>query len=221
MTELTYLIILLLASYLAGSTPTSIIMGRLVRGIDIREHGSGNAGGTNAFRVLGWKPALVVVIVDVFKGWFPAAVLVPAFFSSKITPDLLGVVQILCGFAAVLGHTYTIFAGFKGGKGVGTLGGVLIALFPTAFPFCLTVAVLTIILTGYVSLASILASASLPIFLVVLPPFLGTPPAPLSLMVFSLLVPWFIIYTHRSNIQRLRSGEENRFEKAMIFRKKD
>ncbi|MBT4785357.1 MAG: glycerol-3-phosphate 1-O-acyltransferase PlsY [Candidatus Marinimicrobia bacterium] len=219
MNELFYLIILIIISYLIGSTPTSIIVGRITKGIDIREHGSGNAGGTNVFRVLGWKPALFVVVIDVFKGWLPAAIFAPAFYYAQIIPDL-GVVQILCGFSAVLGHTYTIFAGFKGGKGVGTLGGILIALFPTAFPFCLAIAIITIILTGYVSLASILASVSLPIFLFILPPFFGVNPAPLSLMVFSLLIPWFITFTHRSNIQRLRSGEENRFEKAMIFRKK-
>jgi glycerol-3-phosphate acyltransferase PlsY len=219
MNELSYLIFLIILSYLIGSTPTSIIVGRIIKGIDIREHGSGNAGGTNAFRVLGWKPALFVVVVDVFKGWLPAAILAPAFYYAQSIPDL-GIVQILCGFSAVLGHTYTIFAGFKGGKGVGTLGGMLIALFPTAFPFCLAIAVITIILTGYVSLASILASVSLPIFLFVLPPFFGVNPAPLSLMVFSLLIPWFITFTHRSNIQRLRNGEENRFKKAMIFRKK-
>ena len=219
MNELFYLIILIIISYLIGSTPTSIIVGRITKGIDIREHGSGNAGGTNVFRVLGWKPALFVVVIDVFKGWLPAAIFAPAFYYAQIIPDL-GVVQILCGFSAVLGHTYTIFARFKGGKGVGTLGGMLIALFPTAFPFCLAIAIITIILTGYVSLASILASVSLPIFLFILPPFFGVNPAPLSLMVFSLLIPWFITFTHRSNIQRLRSGEENRFEKAMIFRKK-
>ncbi len=220
MSEIISLVGLLFASYLVGSTPTSIIMGRLTRGIDIREHGSGNAGGTNVFRVLGWKPALAVLIVDGFKGWFPAAVLASAFFNVQIIPDL-GVVQILCGFAAVLGHTFTIFAGFKGGKGVGTLGGMLLALFPSAFLFCLFVAILAIIFTGYVSVASIFASVSLPIFIVILPPFIGTEPAPLSLIIFSLLIPWFIIYTHRSNIQRLRNGEENQFEKAMIFRKKD
>ena len=119
-----------------------------------------------------------------------------------------------------MGHVYTIFAGFKGGKGVGTLGGMLIALFPTAFPFCLAVAIITIITTGYVSLASILAATSLPVFLFTLPPFLNVEPAPLSLLVFSLLIPWLIIFTHRSNIQRLRNGEENRFVKAMIFRQK-
>ena len=220
MSEISFLIVVLFASYLAGSIPTSIIMGRLTKGIDIREHGSGNAGGTNVFRVLGWKPALIVLIVDVFKGWFPAAVLASVFFNVQTIPDL-GVVQILCGFSAVLGHTYTIFAGFKGGKGVGTLGGMLLALFPSAFIFCLAVAILAIIFTGYVSVASIFASVSLPLFIIILPPFLGTDPAPLSLMIFSLLIPWFIIYTHRSNIQRLRGGEENQFEKAMIFRKKD
>ena len=219
MNELVYLIILIIISYLTGSTPTSIIIGRITKNIDIREHGSGNAGGTNVFRVLGWKPALIVVIIDVFKGWLPAAIFAPAFYYAQIIPDL-GVLQILCGFSAVLGHTYTIFAGFKGGKGVGTLGGTLIALFPTAFPFCLAIAVITVMLTGYVSLASILAAVSLPIFLLLLPPFFGANPAALSLMVFSLLIPWFITFTHRSNIQRLRSGEENRFEKAMIFRKK-
>jgi glycerol-3-phosphate acyltransferase PlsY len=220
MSEISFLIVVLFASYLTGSIPTSIIMGRLTKGIDIREHGSGNAGGTNVFRVLGWKPALIVLIVDVFKGWFPAAVLASVFFNVQAIPDF-GVVQILCGFSAVLGHTYTIFAGFKGGKGVGTLGGMLLALFPSAFIFCLAVAILAIIFTGYVSVASIFASVSLPLFIIILPPFLGTDPAPLSLMIFSLLIPWFIIYTHRSNIQRLRSGEENQFEKAMIFRKKD
>jgi glycerol-3-phosphate acyltransferase PlsY len=219
MNEFIYLIILIIISYLTGSTPTSIIVGRITNGIDIRKHGSGNAGGTNVFRVLGWKPALIVVFVDVFKGWLPAAIFAPAFYFAQIIPDL-GVVQILCGFSAVLGHTYTIFAGFKGGKGVGTLGGMLIALFPTVFLFCLAVAVITIMLTGYVSLASMFASVSLPIFLFLLPPIFGTNPAPLSLMVFSLLMPWFITFTHRSNIQRLRNGEENQFKKAMIFIKK-
>ena len=219
MIDHSYLFLVIAISYLLGSIPTSIIAGKVIRGIDIREFGSGNAGGTNVFRVLGFKPALFVIFIDVLKGWLPPALLAQSFFEIQSIPDL-GILQILCGFSAVLGHTYTIFAGFKGGKGVGTLGGMLIALFPTAFPFCLAVAIITIMLTGYVSLASILASVSLPIFLFLLPPFFGTNPAPLSLMVFSLLIPWFITFTHRSNIQRLRSGEENRFEKAMIFRKK-
>ncbi|HDY76270.1 MAG TPA: acyl-phosphate glycerol 3-phosphate acyltransferase, partial [Candidatus Marinimicrobia bacterium] len=134
------LILILFASYLTGSIPTSIIIGKAAKGIDIREHGSGNAGGTNVFRVLGWKYALVVVVFDVFKGWLPTAVYATSLQSLPIQD--IGVIQILCGFAAVLGHIYTIFAGFKGGKGVGTVGGMLIALFPTAVPLCLIVFVI-------------------------------------------------------------------------------
>jgi glycerol-3-phosphate acyltransferase PlsY len=212
------LFLLLFASYITGSTPTSIIAGKVIKGIDIREHGSGNAGSTNVFRVLGWKPALIVVIIDVFKGWLPAAVYATSFFQGQPIQDT-GVVQILCGFAAVLGHTYTIFAGFKGGKGVGTLGGMLLALFLIAVPLCLVVFAIVLILTGYVSVSSMIASIALPVFLFILPPLGLAETAPFSLLIFSLLIPWFIIFTHRSNIARLRSGEENRFEKAMLFRK--
>ena len=212
------LLLLLLLSFITGSFPTSIILGKLVKGIDIREHGSGNAGGTNVFRVLGWKPALVVVMIDIFKGWLPTAIYATILFKGQPISDV-GVIQILCGFAAVLGHTYTIFAGFRGGKGIGTLAGMLIALFPITFPLCLFVFVITLIMTGYVSLSSIMATVALPIILLILPIF-GIQQSSLSLLIFALLIPWFAIYTHRSNIVRLRDGTENRFEKAMIFRKK-
>ncbi|MFC1565940.1 glycerol-3-phosphate 1-O-acyltransferase PlsY [Candidatus Neomarinimicrobiota bacterium] len=211
------LLLLLLLSFITGSFPTSIIFGKLVKGIDIREHGSGNAGGTNVFRVLGWKPALVVVIIDIFKGWLPTAIYATILLKGQSIADV-GVIQILCGFAAVLGHTYTIFAGFRGGKGIGTLAGMLIALFPIAFPLCLLAFVITLILTGYVSLSSIMATVALPIILLILPIF-GIEQGSLSLLIFALLIPWFAIYTHRSNIVRLRNGTENRFEKAMIFKK--
>ena len=212
------LISILILSYIVGSTPTSIIIGKILRGIDIREHGSGNAGGTHVFRVIGWKPALVVVIVDIFKGWLPTFYFATNLISHSVTIDT-GVLQILCGFAAVLGHTYTIFAGFKGGKGIGTLAGMLLALYPIAFPFCLIVFILTLITTGYVSLGSMFAAASLPIFLLIFP-LIGIPASSLSLIVFSLLIPWFAIFTHRSNIVRLRNRNENRFEKAMLFKRK-
>jgi len=219
MNTITMLLLLLVASYITGSFPTSIIVGKIVRGIDIREHGSGNAGGTNVFRVLGWKPALVVVIVDVFKGWL-ATFLYPAYlFPGQLAMDQ-GVVQILCGFAAVLGHTYTVFAGFRGGKGVGTLAGMLLALYPIVFPLCLGVFVLTLMMSGYVSLSSIMASVALPLFLLLLPPLGILQAAPMSLIIFSLLIPWFVIFTHRSNIARLRDGTENRFEKAMVLRRR-
>ena len=213
-----FLFLLIILSYLLGATPTSIVVGKYLQNIDIRDHGSGNAGATNVYRVLGLKPALFVVFVDVMKGWFPTAILAVYFFKIQSITDI-GVIKILCGFSAVLGHSYTVFEGFKGGKGVATLGGMMIALFPSVFPFCLIVAIVIIVFTGYVSLASIIASCSLPILLFLLPPFTGLSPAPLSTMVFSLLVPWFIIFTHRANIQRLRDGTENKFENAMIFRK--
>ena len=126
----------------------------------------------------------------------------------------------MCGFAAVFGHIFPIFTGIKGGKGVGSLIGVLLALFPLAFLLCLLVGVVVIITTGYVSLGSISAGIALPIIILFLPR-LGLISPNLSLVVFSLLVPWVIIYTHRSNISRIRNGTENRFEKAIIFRNKN
>ena len=213
------LIILLLASYITGSFPTSIIVTRVTKNIDIREHGSGNAGTTNVFRVLGWKYAIFVLTFDIFKGWLPTAVYATTIFQQLPVPDQ-GLVQILCGFAAVFGHTFPIFAGFRGGKGVSSLIGVLLALFPLALPICLLVGIVVIITTGYVSLGSISAAVALPIIFLILPR-LGLINPSLFLIVFSLLVPWFIIYTHRSNISRIRNGTENRFEKAIIFKKKN
>ena len=213
------LVILLLASYITGSFPTSIIVIRVTKNIDIREHGSGNAGATNVFRVLGWKYAIFVLTFDIFKGWLPTAVYATTIFQQLPVPDQ-GFVQILCGFAAVFGHTFPIFAGFRGGKGVSSLIGVLLALFPLALPICLLVGIVVIITTGYVSLGSISAAVALPIIFLILPR-LGLINPSLFLIVFSLLVPWFIIYTHRSNISRIRNGTENRFEKAIIFKKKN
>ena len=213
------LVILLLTSYITGSFPTSIVMTRVIKNIDIREYGSGNAGATNVFRVLGWKYAIFVLAFDIFKGWLPTAVYATIIFQQLPVPDQ-GLVQILCGFAAVIGHIFPIFTGFKGGKGVGSLIGVLLALYPLVFPLCLLIGVAVITTTGYVSLGSISAAISLPIIILFLPR-LGLINPDLSLVVFSLLVPWIIIFTHRTNISRIRNGTENRFEKAIIFKKKN
>ena len=209
---------LLILSYLTGSIPTSIIVSRIAKNIDIREHGSGNAGATNVYRILGWKYALIVLFLDIFKAWIPTAIYATKIFLSISIPDI-GFIQILCGFSAVLGHTYPIFSGFKGGKGIGSLIGVLLALFPFAFPLCLIVAIFVVLTTGYVSLGSIFAAISLPIIILILPG-LGIITPNLSLVIFSLLVPWFVIYTHRSNISRIRNGTENRFDKALIIKKR-
>jgi len=214
------LLILILIAYVVGSTPTSIIVSRLKYKEDIREHGSGNAGATNVFRTFGWKPALFVTVIDVFKGWLPSYVAgnlnsETILFASN--PDAL---MIIAGFAAVLGHTYTVFAGFKGGKGVGTLAGMLIALFPIALPICLLVFIITLISTGIVSLGSMLAASALPVTLYIVEGINANVQVSLTLRIFSLLIPLFVIFTHRSNIKRMMEGTENRFEKARIFKKK-
>ncbi len=212
------LLVLVLISYLVGSIPTSIIMGRVLRGIDIRDHGSGNAGGTNAFRVLGWKPALVVVLVDIFKGWLAAALLAGLTFGGllgEIPFDNPPLTAILCGTAAVLGHTFTIFAGFKGGKGVGALAGMLIHLFPVAVLLGLAVWLLMLITTGYVGLGSVTAVSLFPLIT-----YLRYGALDSTLGYFSLVITVFIWFTHRGNIARLWAGTENRFEKAMILRRR-
>lgn len=209
---------LLFMSYIAGSFPTSIIAGKRLKGFDVRDHGSGNAGATNVFRILGWKPALVVLFIDGLKGWFAVSVIATMGFQSQIIPDL-GTLQIACGFSAILGHTYSAFAQFKGGKGIGTLAGVLLGLFPMAFPFAFLTFVIILITTGFVSLSSIAAAIALPIILVGIFPIFTTIQIPLSLLIFSLLIPWFVIYTHRKNITRLRNGTESQFKRAMIFKR--
>jgi len=147
------LLVILVLSYLTGSFPTSIIVGKLTKGIDVREHGSGNAGGTNAFRVLGWKAGLFVSLVDIAKGTFATLVISRIRFGTLPfeNPALL---MVLAGIFAILGHTYTIFAGFQGGKGVATGAGMLIGLFPYALLTCLVIFGLTLFSTGLVSLSS-------------------------------------------------------------------
>lgn len=211
------LIALLFLGYLAGSIPTAIIVGQVTRGIDIRQYGSGNAGATNVFRVMGWKAALVVVVVDIFKGWFSAAVIAGWTFNGALGElpfNDVNLAAILCGAAAVLGHTYTIFAGFKGGKGVGTLAGMVLHLFPLAVMLGLAVWVLIIILTGYVSVGSVTAVTLFPLVT-----YLREGTLINSLGIFSLAIVAFIWFTHRSNAVRLISGEEHRFDRTRLFRK--
>ncbi len=213
------LLLILLLSYLAGSIPTSIIVARITRGIDIRQHGSGNAGGTNAFRVLGWKAGLFVSLVDIGKGVF-ATLVISQIRIGGLPFENQSAVMVLAGICAILGHTFTIFAGFKGGKGVACGAGMLLGLFPVAFLICLLVFALVLFSTGTVSLSSISAAVSLPIVLLLFDRFTAMPVDGVLLGV-SILIPLFIIFTHRTNIRRLLKGEENSFEKLKIFRKRN
>jgi glycerol-3-phosphate acyltransferase PlsY len=192
--------LLVIVSYFVGAIPTSYIAGRLVRGIDLRQHGSGNLGATNAYRVLGWSAAIPILLVDTLKGFLPAF----------LFPRFDGVTDfgwtLAYGVAAILGHVYSIYVGFRGGKGVATSAGVFLALAPVAVLLGLVIWVGLVAATGYVSLASIVSAAALPLFI------LATG-APLAVLVLSVLLAAFVIFAHRSNIRRLLRGEEHRFRR--------
>ena len=203
-------LLLILCAYLIGSLSGSLLLGRL-RGVDIREHGSGNAGGTNAFRTQGWRFALGAVLVDVGKG---ALVAWLALRLGTAPPGLsvpaLGYVAAL---AAVAGHVWPLWHGFRGGKGVATLLGALLLLWPAALPWLLLVWVLVLVAGGYVGLASVLAVACL------LPlAMLGEADAARTAFAFAALA--LVLFTHRGNLQLLRDGNEVRFERARIWRRR-
>lgn len=205
---MTELLIVAVLSYLVGSIPTAIIAAKSTRGIDIREHGSGNVGGTNALRTLGWKIGMSVMIFDFAKGWFAAFYIAQLGYNNGIIDPLL--VQILAGSFSIVGHIYTLFAGFKGGKGVGTAAGMLLAVYPIALLCCFVVFAITVGTTKYVSLASMLGALTLPISLYLRELLFGAE-IELARYVFSIFIVILIVYTHRSNIQRLLKGEENKF----------
>lgn len=199
------LMITLVLSYLAGSIPTAVWTGKIFHHIDIREHGSGNAGATNVIRVLGWKAGIPVMILDVFKGWVAASLPVFIQISGPATATMVNL-QILCGLLAITGHIYPVFAGFRGGKGVATIFGVLLALNPLLTLSCVGVFLAVLFISGYVSLSSMSAGVAFPLFLSL---FFNAPSLIFSL--FSFLVALAIIYTHRKNISRLLKGEEPKF----------
>jgi len=185
------LLVIIILSYICGSFPTSIILGKLIKNIDIRNYGSGNAGGTNAFRVLGWQ--------------WPF--------------DSVMLIRIIAGLSAIVGHTFTIFAGFKGGKGVATGAGVLISLYPFVFLLCVLIFALVLFSTGIVSVSSMVTSICFPLLVLIIS-YLKHQSPDTYLLTFSILIPIFIIFTHRTNIQKLLKGEEHVFDKIAILKKK-
>jgi glycerol-3-phosphate acyltransferase PlsY len=193
--------LLLAAAYLIGAIPTSYIVARLTRGIDLRKHGSGNLGATNAFRVLGWRAATPIFVVDVAKGFLPVY-----FFPQIDGTDWIGW-SLSYGAAAIIGHMFSVYVGFRGGKGVATGGGVFLALAPLAALGSLLVWTVLVFMTGYVSLASIAAAAALPILIAIAG-------APLAVLALAIALAAFVIYAHRGNIGRLRRGEEHRFRRG-------
>ncbi len=204
------LIIIIVLSYLVGSIPTSIIFSKLFKGIDIRNYGSGNAGGTNAWRVLGWKIGLPVMLIDIGKGVVATVLLASIRVDSiSLSNDT---VQILAGVTAVFGHIWTVFAGFKGGKGVGTAAGMIIGLYPLAAAICLIIFGIVLAIGRIVSVSSMSAAISLPIVLTIMRHQFQQPVSSVMLG-FAIFVAILIVFTHRSNIKRLLNGEENRIGK--------
>ncbi|MCB2218893.1 MAG: glycerol-3-phosphate 1-O-acyltransferase PlsY [Bacteroidetes bacterium] len=198
--------IAIVLAYLIGSIPTSVWIGRIFYKIDVRTQGSGNAGATNTIRVLGWKAGVPVLILDVFKGWL-AVYMAHYFYQPEWTaPDVIDLKIMLAG-AAVIGHVFPVYVGFKGGKGIATLLGVGLALFPVASIIAILIFLAVLLLSGYVSLGSIIAAVTFPISELLI---LGHTQY-LSLIILALAVAIFVPFTHRKNIQRLLRGEESKF----------
>ena len=199
-------ILLLIAAYLLGSIPSAVWIGKRYYGIDVREHGSKNAGATNTLRVLGKQAALPVFALDVLKGFAAVMLMSLMKYSPAVGDNLLTILKLLAVVAAVVGHIFPIFADFRGGKGVATLVGSVIAIAPSIILLCFGVWLVVFILFNYVSLASMCAGVSFPIFILVSPKTHDN----LTLIIFSFLVAILLIWTHRKNISRLRAGTESK-----------
>ncbi len=214
--------VILVLSYLVGSIPGSVWVGKWLYGIDIRHHGSGNAGATNAFRVLGWKAGVLATVVDLGKGLFAAGVVatirVDGLPSGIDFWQVETFVRLLAGLAAIIGHMYPIWAGFKGGKGVNTAAGVLFALSPVTMLITLGVFAIVLITSRYVSLASLMATITFPLTVAIRKYVFHVDSLDGSLLIFSLFMALVIIYAHRSNIQRLLNGTENRIQRFRLAR---
>ena len=211
------ILIKLVLSYLIGSTSGSILLGKL-KGVDIRNMGSGNAGGTNAFRTQGASFAAGVLGIDILKGFisakFISAMNLPIFSSSTVDPNLL---IIFCAVAAVRGQVYPLYHGFRGGKGGGAAIGMIFAISWPSISLAILLWLVILLLTGYVGLGTMIGSVSVIYFAHYFKDAINNP----YFLPFTIFLSFFIIYTHRSNIKRMLDGTENRFEKAMIFRKKN
>ena len=204
-------ILFILLAYLTGAFPSAVWVGKTFYKIDVREFGSGNAGATNTFRVLGKKAGIPVLLMDIFKGWLAVNYL--SFLSElPSTIENQFEIQLAFGIAAVIGHLFPIYTGFRGGKGIATLLGLLIGLNPIAAIASIAVFIIVFLISKYISLASIIASVAFPVVVFFI---LDQKDVNSSLELFSVFVPILTLITHQKNIERLLSGEEKkiRFDK--------
>ncbi len=204
-----YIITALILAYLLGSIPTAVWVGKAFHGTDVREHGSRNAGATNVIRVLGWKTGVPVLLIDIGKGCLAA--LLPLFMhlAPAESSELINL-QVFCGLAAIIGHMFPVFAGFRGGKGVASAAGAISAIHPVVTLICLGVFILVFLITGIVSVSSMSAGIIFPVLLFT---FFDTPS--LLFRIFSVFIAVAILISHRNNIKRLIRGEEKK-----LFQKK-
>ena len=195
---MTGLVLAVLASYLLGAIPTSFLAGKLFRGIDLRQHGSGNLGATNLYRTLGARYAVPVGLFDMAKGAVPVMLIAPLASGSRYF-------AILCGIMAVVGHVFSVFVRFRGGKGVATASGVMLGLTPWAVLVSIAVWLVVVRASGYVSLGSMVGAIVLPVAAWLLHPLQR------DIIWIQILVALAIVWLHRANIRRLLAGTENRF----------
>jgi glycerol-3-phosphate acyltransferase PlsY len=201
---------ILILAYLIGSIPSAVWIGKIFYGVDVREYGSGNAGATNTFRVLGKKAGIPVLVMDILKGF--AAVQL-AYFSELVPGSVQFVnLQLVFGVASLFGHLFPVFASFKGGKGIATLLGIILAVHPCAALVSIAVFLIVFLISKYVSLGSITAAITFPIVVIVV--FKTQIP---SLVIFSMVIAVLVLITHRKNIERLLRREES---KSRLIKKK-
>ncbi len=219
------ILLVVVFSYLIGSFPSAIFVSKRFFGFDIREKGSGNMGSTNAFRVLGWKWGLTVQVLDLLKG-FVAVVFIAGWLGEGVSFggyntyfEHITIVKLIAGLSAVAGHIWTVFAGFKGGKGINTAAGMLIGIAPVDVGIAIGIFILALVFSGYVSLGSISGALAFPSSLLVRYNLLGAEiPGYHILIYFSIILAVLLIFTHRQNIVRLIKGTENKFSKLQVLK---
>jgi glycerol-3-phosphate acyltransferase PlsY len=216
------LALVVVLSYFVGSFPTSIIVTKLVRGLDIRNHGSGNAGGTNVMRVLGYKMGIFVIAVDILKGYIATMIVTKLMYGPFPFPNAtpftdVTLMRIIAGCMAILGHVWTAFGGFRGGKGIATAGGVLLGLATIEALIALGVFSIVVILFRYISLGSISAAVAFPLTMFFRHNlFHAELQGYNTLIFFSIGISLLLLYTHRANIRRLLDGTEHRFSRIHL-----
>ncbi len=210
------LLVIVILSYLVGAIPTSILVARRVKGIDIRNHGSGNAGGTNVMRVLGWKYGIFVMLLDAMKGVIAVVLISRLYLGSFPFPnetflDDFTLVQLIAGVAAVIGHIWTVFANFRGGKGIATGVGILVTISTVDILLAFTVFLIVVAISKYISLGSIIGCLSIPMFMIIRANvFHADIPDYYTVLPFMIAISVLVLYTHRKNLKRIFAGNESK-----------